>query len=155
MLSEVPNLNNRIFYDLGSGTGRIVLLAALLFDFSKAVGIEHLDGLHRTAQEMLRRFNCEVKPALPIEKQKQTIEFRRGDIRDADFSDGDIFYIHCTCFQPELMTKLSMRLEELKPGTLLLMTTKTLSSTKYEIRKSDIAQMDWGRTPVFLLEKIE
>jgi hypothetical protein len=38
-----------VFYDLGSGTGKVVLAAALLHSFSACCGIELLAGLHEVA----------------------------------------------------------------------------------------------------------
>ena len=45
-----------VFIDLGSGSGRCVLTAALLFGLSRSIGIELLPALHEQAAEPLRRF---------------------------------------------------------------------------------------------------
>lgn len=43
----------RIFCDLGSGTGRLVLTAAALYDWELVRGVELLPGIHQTAVEKL------------------------------------------------------------------------------------------------------
>jgi hypothetical protein len=40
------------FYDLGSGTGKGCLAAALLYPFDKIGGIEILDGLYNVSVEL-------------------------------------------------------------------------------------------------------
>ena len=44
-----------VFVDLGSGAGRAVVAAAILFDFSNCIGIELLEGLHSISEEAARR----------------------------------------------------------------------------------------------------
>jgi len=46
-----------VFYDLGSGTGRAVFTARMTQDFSKCVGIELLEGLSRSSQQVCQKFN--------------------------------------------------------------------------------------------------
>jgi Histone methylation protein DOT1 len=53
-----------IFYDLGSGTGKPVLAAAILHDFSLCCGIEFLEGLHSVSLEMHSVYNEKIKPKL-------------------------------------------------------------------------------------------
>jgi hypothetical protein len=49
-----------VFVDLGSGAGRAVCAAAILFDFSRCVGIELLEGLHAISEEAVRRL-CKIQ----------------------------------------------------------------------------------------------
>lgn len=44
------------FYDLGAGTGRGNIAAAMVFDWKKNVGIELLPGLVNAGKEVLHRF---------------------------------------------------------------------------------------------------
>src|SRR3990172_1471045 len=50
------------FYDLGSGTGKAVVLASLFGNFSKLVGIEMIEDLYKTAKSVLDRFDKTVRP---------------------------------------------------------------------------------------------
>ena len=59
ILSSIPLRPNKlVFVDMGSGKGRALLIASE-FPFSKIVGIELSDNLHRIAQENVKRY----KPA--------------------------------------------------------------------------------------------
>ncbi len=154
MLRQHPAEGTRILYDLGSGTGRNLFLAALLFDFAKLVGIELLEGLHLTAERKLRAYDADIRPALPRAKQQQVIEFRNLDIGEADFSDADVIIAHATCFQPFLMERLGRQAEHIKRGARMILVGKTISSPAFRLEKVEPHEMDWGRTPVFFVTKI-
>ncbi len=49
-----PPRNGGVFVDLGSGTGRALIAAALLHDFDKIVGVELLSGLHQAAVNVVK-----------------------------------------------------------------------------------------------------
>ncbi|GAB5371398.1 hypothetical protein AAMO2058_001576500 [Amorphochlora amoebiformis] len=53
--SAKPN-PGETFYDLGSGTGKAVIAAHLLEDFKQVHGIELLEGLHKSAVDILNKF---------------------------------------------------------------------------------------------------
>jgi SAM-dependent methyltransferase len=88
-----------VFYDLGSGTGRAVMAAVLLHDFTKLVGIEILEGLAGAAQDILTKFNKTVRPTLSKRQQKADIKLLQGSFLEYDWSDGtyNIMHILCAC----------------------------------------------------------
>jgi hypothetical protein len=51
-----------VFFDLGSGTGRVVMQSHLLFNFKKSVGVELLAGLHNQAYKITEKFAKEIEP---------------------------------------------------------------------------------------------
>lgn len=56
-----------IFYDLGSGTGKAVLAAAIAHEFATCVGIESLEGLFVLSQDLLAAYNNKGKVKLSRE----------------------------------------------------------------------------------------
>ena len=56
VLSSIMPPAGGTFYDLGSGTGRAIFVAAFVQDFVRLVGIEILDGLYEASTEVLDRF---------------------------------------------------------------------------------------------------
>ncbi|MEW6366534.1 MAG: hypothetical protein AB1714_18050 [Acidobacteriota bacterium] len=153
ILRDMPAREGAVFYDLGSGTGRTLMLAALLFDFPRLVGIEIVEALHQTALAALDRYNHEIRPGLPAAKQQQTIEFRCADLRTEDFSDADVVFVHATCFRPKLMEALARQLERLRPGARVAITSKVITSSRFETTRIETYEMDWGATPVLFLER--
>lgn len=147
MIKKVTPAKGEIFYDLGSGTGKAVILAALFFDFSKCIGIETLEGLYEASKEILARFQHDVS-------SNSTVDFKLADFLDYDFSDGDIFFVHGTCFPDELMESLSKKLECIKKGAQVITVTKTISSNAFQEIKHEDVNMSWGKATVYYYEKI-
>ena len=53
-----------IFYDLGSGTGKPVVAAAILHNFDVCYGIEYLEGLYSVSLDALNSYNTKGKAKL-------------------------------------------------------------------------------------------
>ena len=70
-----------VFYDLGSGNGRVVIFTTLATHVGKAVGIEIVRHRHRLALKAAR--------ALRLRNAK----FRNQNILDATFEDGTVFFL--------------------------------------------------------------
>ncbi len=52
------------FYDLGCGTGKPLVAAALLHEFDLCCGLEILEGLATAAVEVARLYDAKGKPTL-------------------------------------------------------------------------------------------
>ena len=58
-----------IFYDLGSGTGKAVIAAAMLHNFDVCYGIEILEGLYSVSLDTLNAYNTKGRAKLPPREQ--------------------------------------------------------------------------------------
>jgi hypothetical protein len=93
------------FVDLGSGKGRIVLLASH-FDFKKVVGVEFAQELHQHAIENLERY--------PRHKRKcHHVELLCVDVRNYDFPETDLVVFIFDSFKAELLRHVVERLKAL------------------------------------------
>lgn len=54
-----------VFYDIGSGTGKCVMAAAVSGNFKKAVGIELVQSTHAIAECLMEECKIDVLPGLP------------------------------------------------------------------------------------------
>jgi SAM-dependent methyltransferase len=143
-----------VFYDLGSGTGKMVVYAAFLVPLKKSVGIELLPELHEAAQMVGQRYREEIQPKLSDERRETALEYRLGDIFEEDIQDADIVVSHCcTCFDDALMQRLSDSLESLKPGTRIVTITRGLSSPSFELVGTSMCQMGWGQATANVYRK--
>lgn len=142
MIKRISPKKGEIFYDLGSGTGKAVILAALFFQFSKCIGIEILEDLYNTSKEVLTRFNHNAGIST-------VTDFIHSDFLEYDITDGDIFFVHGTCFPEEFMLELSKKLECIKKGARVITVTKTLTSNLLrEIEHRD-TNMGWGKATIY------
>ncbi len=156
ILSEVRPQAGEVFYDLGSGGGRVVLFAALSFPFAEVVGVELLDDLVDLAQKKLKLLS-ERLPALTHfdESKLGEIRFIHQDVAKIEVKDADVIYIASTCFEDNLMKDLAKLIEkQAKSGARVITCTKSLPSERFKIKKSQIYQMEWGEVTVFFQEKV-
>lgn len=135
-----------VFYDLGSGTGKMVVYAAFLMALKKSVGVELLPELHMAAEQVGRRYVEEIQSQLNDARHDTKLIYELGDIFETDLRDADIVVSHCcTCFDDALMQKLSDKLEACRPGTRIVTITRGLSSPAFEQMSVTPCQMGWGQ----------
>jgi hypothetical protein len=155
LFNEINPRPGEIFYDLGSGSGRLVLYAALSFPFAKCIGIELLDDLINIAQIKLELCKKEA-PNLPgFDSNKLgEIEFIQADFTQVALSTATLVYIASTCFNDELMHNLALRLENQLPiGARVITFSRPLLSKKIKVTKNKIYSMEWGKVAIFFHEK--
>lgn len=170
--------NPLVFYDLGSGTGKAVLLARILYDFSVCKGIEILDGLYNQSKTIERRF-INYKKILAA-GQSQDVNMVHGSILDSVkqpvamewWRDGDIVFANSTCFDDDLMLEMAKLAAKMKPGAFFVTFTKGLSNCApmleaneedyvgrtdgyaFELLDKKRYKMSWGPATVFIHRKL-
>jgi len=144
ILERANPASQDIFYDLGSGSGKAVLSAMLFFNVKKSIGIEWLPPLHTQAQQQLEKAMQQ-----DINKESlQRIQFINDSFLDYDFSDADILYVAATCLSDATWHALINKMTALKPGSRIIVTTKTIQHEQFERVYQGIDLMSWGLAPV-------
>ncbi len=156
IISEVKPQPGEVFYDLGSGGGRVVLFAALSFPFAKAVGVELLNDLDAVARQQLNLMYKKLPAMVGFDPGKiGNIQFVNGDFTKTEVSDADIIYVASTCYEAKLMHKLADFLaEQVKVGTRIITCTQSLPANGFKINTTKVYAMEWGLVTVFFQEKI-
>ncbi len=150
IISMLPS-SKGVFCDLGSGTGKAVVLAPIIGDFERSIGVELVADLHDAALHVGSRFDSEVRPLLPETKRHCELEFRNDDILATDVSTTDVVLAHCTtCFSEEMMSKFTWKCSEVRPGTLLACVSRRLEMECFEQLKVESCTMGWGTATVYL-----
>jgi SAM-dependent methyltransferase len=143
-----------IIYDLGSGTGKAILCAALLYDWKKCVGIEFLPGLYDVSQALLKKLLNMEEMQQQIAAKNFPIEFVLEDFQYVDFSEADIVHVNATTLNPVLWGRLEIKLNQLKSGARVMVSTKKLDAVYFEKIYQAILPMSWGDCTVFIYKKI-
>ncbi len=119
---ELANLKSgETIYDLGSGDGRVLLVAAQKFG-AKAIGVELSENLVRKSQEAIEREGLTDKASVI-----------HGNLMDVDLSKADVVTLYLLSDSNDV---LRPKLENsLKPGTRVV-------SHDFEIRGWKPAQVD-------------
>lgn len=146
VLARAEPKEGETFYDLGSGTGRAVILAALAFPFARLVGIELLDTLHDAAESVRRRFESDVRPALAGAGRTAVLELRAGDFLEAELSDADVVFMQSNCFEPSLLRALMQKFERLPPGVRILALGQFLNATHLALVDTGPCELGWGES---------
>lgn len=141
------------FFDLGSGSGRAVIAAALLHELSRCVGVEILQDLHAKASAVARRYDVAMRAALP---HHCSIEMRRGDLFDVkDLDSADIVFVCCVTWDSAIMLRLAHKLAStLHAGAKVLTVGKPLPAAvtaphahvtvRYDEVWHGVADCEWG-----------
>lgn len=145
---------HKIFYDLGSGTGKAVMGMSLLGDFSYSYGIELLTDLCQAAKRQLAVFNEDVVPLLPTNWHTTNTHFINGDFLQHNFSDGDVLFLNSTCFSNDMLQNIEKRLTALKIGSLVISLSISFRNPYFDIVHFQKFPMSWGDATVFIHRKI-
>lgn len=105
------------FIDLGSGDGKIVLIAAL---FTKAAGIEIDDELLEASEKIRKKLGIKA-------------DFIKGDYLDHDLSKYDILFLNPDNHFPELEKKLR---KEMKKDARLVVFGRLYKPMNMKLEKS-------------------
>jgi SAM-dependent methyltransferase len=140
LLNKCEITSRSIFYDLGSGLGKAVICAALLYDFKKVCGIEQLQLLHEQAKL------AEQQTA------KNNIHFYHADILTHDWHDADIIFINASAYIGDFWQQLLKKLIELKKGTQIIVVSKLLPEEYFTVKYSDFMPMSCGIVRVGVYE---
>lgn len=116
MLNLAKPKADDVIYDLGCGDGRIVIEAAKQYGV-RGVGIDNNPDRIREAQENARREGVE-----------HLVQFRIGDLYDADIEDATIVALYLL---PDVNLKLRPKLKgELRPGARIVSHTFDMGDWK-------------------------
>ena len=149
VLRKINPRRGGVFYDLGSGSGRALVIARLLHDFEVCKGIEVLENLHGAARMICKRFEVLASDVLDATTSKK-IEVQRASILDVDWSDGDVVFANSTCFEDGLMAQMARQAARLRPGAYFVTFTKGLGSDAFEVLERKRYRMSWGPATVFI-----
>ncbi|MFT4976028.1 MAG: hypothetical protein ACI8S6_001923 [Myxococcota bacterium] len=128
------------FLDLGSGTGRGVLSAAVGFPLARVHGVElsaSRSALARAALANLRAQTGRLWPQLSL---------REGDMLREDVSGYDIIFISNLCFDVDFNRRLGEKLDRELVGTVHVLSSKQVTGARSTtLPKIEGVAMSWSR----------
>ncbi len=139
-----------IFYDLGSGTGRVVMQSYLCHNFRKTCGVELLAGLHGKAIEKQKILDKTISPLILYHLQNKELLFLCDDILNVDLKDADLLLVNRPSTSGDFSKKLEEKiLDEVKAGTKIISTIRPLENRAFNrfLRKS--YQFSWGSSVAY------
>lgn len=145
LLQRLPIAPGSVFYDLGSGTGKAVVAAAMLYPKINSVGIEIIPELQIAS--------LRVSSKLP-EQQRQRIQFICADIKQYPFyEDADIVFMNATGFFAQSWQAMVGLLAKTRRGTRIIVSSKRLPPSHFKLLYQADICMSWGFCGVRIYEK--
>ncbi|MBI2791061.1 MAG: hypothetical protein HYX61_03800 [Gammaproteobacteria bacterium] len=139
-----------VFYDLGSGCGKSAFAVKLNYPHLKVHGIELIEELHDIANQKLHQYLDKNGLA----HHDFGLEFIQANILNHNFTHADIIFINATAFSPGTWQQILYKLMQMKCGTKIIITSKTLPSPAFVIRYQAMELMSWGFTSTYIYEKV-
>ena len=159
--------------DLGHGTGKVVLSAALMHPFAQSSGIELFETLYTVSCD-LKRIYADFLTATsdetylerfgwPKEQATQSLSLELGDILEADWGECDLIFCASLLFGVDIMQRVYEKSLSCKKGSWFLTLGNRLPNTEivneeypldpeqvWEVKLVARLPMSWGRAPVIL-----
>ena len=137
------------FYDLGSGTGKAVIAAAMVYPIQRAVGIELLENLHQCAEQQKNK----LAQCAAYTKKTANINFICNNFLDCSIEQADLVYINATAFIGEHWTAITQHLTQLKTGSQCICISKKLISNQFQLIRCTKLAMSWGVVFAYIYQK--
>ncbi len=148
-----------VFYDLGSGSGKALLTAALHYDFSEVIGIELLPGLCQLANNLVFQANEALASSHQAYadiylRRLSSIKIVADNFHHQDISSADIVFINATCFSYGTWEKMIDSLESIKNGSRVIVTSKKIKRDQFLLLDEGLDLMGWGMNSVNIYKKV-
>lgn len=128
------------FFDLGSGRGHTVFMAALVDEAVSACGVEILLSHHDCATLAASKYR-------PRSEGRGVVEFVKADVATwHDWADADLVFVNWICFDRDLMETVSkVAHDRMRPGAVLVTFTTAIQSTRFVVvDKIRVPDLPWG-----------
>ena len=137
----------RVFYDLGSGIGKIVITMASLVPSLISKGVELVNERHNMAMTAYRN--------IKEHSIRSRVELIHGSFLDRSLSDAAWIYISNLCFSSEINDQISEKLgKELQEHALIVCSKPLTHPSLQLIQQTTLAQTWQTESAVFVYEKV-
>lgn len=136
-----------VFFDLGSGIGKLLIYLALIGNFSQVTGIEAVKEYCEIAKEKIKQYkqlNCSTK-----------VTCIYGDFLQNDlWVSADIVFAYATCFNQTMMEQLAKMAQGMTKGSRFVSINMPLKTSGFkQLLKKRFDLGHTARAEVFIYEK--
>lgn len=155
IVAKLDPKKDGVFFDLGSGTGRVVMLSHLLFDFKKSIGVELLKGLHDTACKINEIYEKNIKKHVLNHVENRELQFVNKDIFDVDLREADFIFMNHPFKDNGLFDSLEEKMvRELKSGSKIVTTIRSLKHPAFKSLGDHKYNFSWGESTAYFFEVV-
>jgi SAM-dependent methyltransferase len=154
ILEAVNPQPGELMVDLGSGAGKAVFCAALLYPEIKVVGVELLPGLTACSANLLKRFEQLMAKHPRLATHSYNIEFIQNNLLNISLSQASIIFVNATCYDEKFLSALADSLSVLASGSRVIITTHPLTHKAFSCRLELSSVMSWGLCNVRIYQRL-
>jgi len=133
---------NDVFYDLGSGIGKINLQFFLRTSIKKACGIEYSETRNKFSEQVY----AQVKQEFPEILAGRTLDCINGNFLQQDISDATIIYACSTCYSDELLADIGRMIDEKCPNIRYIASNKQIPNNRIPFDRALEVECSWDKT---------
>lgn len=138
---DILNLQKEdIFYDLGSGVGKVVMQVCMTTPVEKAIGVELSATRFNKSIEALSRFQA-LDPLRSVHCQ-----YLHKDFSEVNLEAATAIFMCSTCYPNELLVVLADKFSKLKPGTRIASLKALPQHDKLHCSKIVNLKMTWSES---------
>ena len=160
------NIIDGNFYDLGSGAGKALISASLIFPFKKCIGVELLDSLFLLSENVKEKYNENIEKQINENKEIfkdfnniPIIENIKDDILNAKIINPSVILVCSTMFDENYMNILGEKLEkESNVGTIIITLTEKFNKfdiNNWSLKKPFKVKFSWGFPSIYIYRKLK
>lgn len=151
IIEELSLSPHDVFYDLGSGIGKMVMQVYLESPVKKSGGIELSQTRCQRAQEAREK----LKKDFPADyKEERILSFENSNINNADMHDATVVYMCSLCFSDDLMKQITDKLSTLKHLKRVISLRQLPEGKNFFLYKTLQLPMTWStNTSVYIYGK--
>jgi precorrin-6B methylase 2 len=109
LIKEANITKDDIFYDLGSGSGKVVMQVYTNTSLNKAVGIEYFKKRHMMSEHALKKLYNFYPNNL---ENNKILTYYQGNILNFDITDATVIFMCSTCFNTDLMDGIFEKIKQ-------------------------------------------
>jgi hypothetical protein len=132
---------NDVFYDLGSGIGKVGLQFFLRSPVKKARGIEYSATRNKYAEQVY----AQVQKEFPELVAGRILDCINGNFLEQDISDATIIYACSTCYSEELLADIGKMIDAQCPNIRYIATNKHIPN-KLPFDRALEVECSWDKT---------
>jgi len=158
ILKNIPieTEKNYDFYDLGSGTGKVLMFASLFGNFNNITGVEYLEERHDIAKNAFSKL-IETKDS----NLESDIYLIKGNLMNKRyFKDPKdaVYFISNLCFSDNMNSKVSSlfnKYRTIENRTIIICSKKLDKLKNFNLYKKISVKMTWNtRSLVYIYESV-
>lgn len=139
LLSAISPCEHDVFYDLGSGLGKLALQVFLQTNIKKVVGIEILPELHQQA-ELARQ---KVENDIPFLFDGREFEFKLGSFFEIPLTDATMVLIGSPCYTMQMFHQLADIIDRSESIRTVISMRPLLSMNRLKFKRTVRIEGSW------------